>query len=383
MDVDARAVFLRFFGDLPDPRAANRRHLLHDLLVIAVLAVLCRCDDVEEIVAWGEAHEPWLRTFLDLPHGIASPDTFERVLARLDPLALERALIAWAAALAEASGGRLIAIDGKSLRRSFHSAGATALVHMVSAWCEGNRLALAQLATDQKSNEITAIPGLLELLDLKGATVSIDAAGCQKAIAGKIVAGGGDYLLAVKKNQKGLHEAVGFYFDEAIREGWEGLPRLECQSVDGDHGRLETRRCWCVADTAWVKGQGQDWPGLRGLVCVEADREVFGGKRSVERRYFITSHDPREVGAAFLLQAVRGHWGIENRLHWCLDVCFREDGSRVRKGHAAENLSRLRRLALNLLRKLPQTKRVKSLKNKRLLCSWDHDYLLKALTGPE
>lgn len=383
MDVDARAVFLRFLGDLPDPRASNRRHLLHDILVIAVLAVLCRCDDFEEIAAWGEAHEPWLRTFLDLPHGVPCPDTFDRVLARLDPLALERALIAWAEALREASGGRLIAVDGKALRGSFQAAGSKALVHMVSAWCEGGRLALAQLAADQKSNEVTAIPRLLELLDLRGATVSIDAAGCQKAIARKIVEAGGGYLLAVKDNQKGLREAVGFYFEEAIREGWEGLPHLEHQTVDGDHGRLETRRCWCVADVGWLKGQGQDWPGLRGMVCVEADRLVFGGARTVERRYYITSHDPRAVGAGFLLGAVRGHWGIENRLHWSLDVCFREDQSRARTGHAAENLSRLRRLALNLLRRLPQTKRVKSLKSKRLLCSWDRDYLLKALTVPE
>lgn len=378
MEVDTRAVLLRFFGGLPDPRASNRRHLLHDLLILTVLGTLCHCDDFEDIVAWAEDHLDWLKSFLDLPHAIPSADTFERVLARLDPTALEARLLRWTQALQRASGGKLVAIDGKSLRRAFQRAGRLTLPHLVSAWSQENRLVLAQLATDQKSNEITAIPQLLALLDLKAATVTIDAMGCQKTIAQQIRDQGGHYLLAVKDNQPSLFEHVAFYFTEAIAAGWEGLPHVTCQSTDGDHGRLELRRCWAIADVGWLKGQGQDWPDLRGLVCVECDREVFGGKHSVERRYFITSHDPRQVGAQFLLDAVRGHWGIENRLHWCLDVCFREDESRVRTGHAAENLSRIRRLALNLLRRLATKPRL-SLKTKRRRCSWNPDLLLKAL----
>jgi len=378
MDVDARAVLLRFFGGLTDPRAANRRHLLHDLLILTVLGLLCRCDDFEEIVAWGHAHELWLRTFLDLPHGIPSPDTFERVFARLDPAALEARLGRWTTALQQAAGDRLVQVDGKSLRRAFQTAGRKTLPHLVSAWSQADHLVLAQVATAQKSNEITAIPELLALLDLQQATVSIDAIGCQKKIAQAILDREGDYLLAVKANQRDLHEAVRFFFTEAIAQGWEGLPHVQTQTTDSDHGRLEIRRCWATHQVAWLKTQDQDWPGLQGLVCVECDRLVFGGTHSVERRYFITSHDPRQVGAEFLLEAVRGHWSVENQLHWCLDVVFREDDSRVRKGHAGENLSRMRRLALHLLRKLPGPKRA-SLKTKRLLCSWKPDYLLKAL----
>jgi len=387
MEVDARGCLLRYFEHLTDPRAANVSHRLADLLAITLMAVLCRCDDWEEIAGWAVAHEAWLKTFLPLPHGIPSHDTFDRVFARLDPAQMERCFIDFTGAVAEQSGGRLIAIDGKTLRRSFDSGGRKAAIHMVSAWCQANQLVLGQLATDDKSNEIAAIPRLLGLLDVRGAVVTIDAMGCQKAIARKILDGGGDYLLAVKDNHKTLHEDVRLYMDEAIAAGWEGMEHDAHRTTEADHGRLEKRRCWVTHEVGWLRRLGHDWPELRGLVCVERDRQVFGGTRSIERSYYLTSLDPRKLGAADFLGHVRGHWEIENKLHWCLDVSFREDDSRLRKGHGAQNLSRMRRWAMNLLRPMPalnqpnKPARKVSLKVKRLMCSWDRDYMLKALTA--
>ena len=376
MDVDAPRGLLRFFQDLPDPRAANARHPLTDIMAIALMAVLSKAQDWVEVEAWGLANQLWLATFLGLPHGIPSHDTFGRVFAALSPEAFEEVFLAWMNALQKASGGKLIAIDGKTLRRSFQVAGAHSAVHMVSAWAQLNHLVLGQVATDAKSNEITAIPRLLELLDLKGATVTIDAMGCQKEIARQIVQAGGHYLLAIKDNQPTLHEEVKFLFDEAIAQGFEGMARSIHQELEADHGRIETRRCWSTREVEWFQDRDQ-WEGLGSFVCVECVREVMGGKTSTERRYYISSHDGRD--AAFLAQAVRGHWGIENRLHWCLDVCFQEDQCRVRKGHGAQNLSRLRRIALNLLRQ-DKTKKA-SLKTKRFLCSCDRQFLLNVLLG--
>ena len=388
MDVDASRGLLRYFKDVPDPRAANVSHSLYNMLVIALLAVLCRCDDWEEIAAWAAGNRDWLATFLDLPHGTPSHDTFDRVFARVDPLALERCLIAFTAAVADASEGRLLAVDGKRIRRSFDQGGRKAAIHMINAWDQRNELILGQLATDDKSNEITAIPKLLELLDVRGCVVSIDAMGCQRQIARKIIDGGGDYLLAVKGNQKELHEHVKFFFDESIAEGWDGLEPITHRSTDADHGRLETRRLWASHEVSWLQQQDQHWPKLGGLVCVEGERQVFGTDRITrERRYFITSLDPRRVGGERLLAAVRGHWGVENKVHWSLDVSFREDESRVRKGHGAQNLSRMRRLAMNLLRHRrglndpPGRKKKPSIKIKRLMCSWDRDYLLQTFTA--
>jgi len=383
MDVDASRGLLGYLAQMPDPRADNARHRLLDILAITILAVISRCDDWIEIAAWGRAQRDWLGEFLELSHGVPSHDTFGRVFARMDPEELERCVAGFLSGLVQASGGKLIAIDGKTLRRSFEAGGRKAAIHMVSAWCSINHLTLGQLATDAKSNEITAIPKLLALLDIRGALVSIDAMGTQKQIARQIVEQRGDYLLAVKDNHKTLHDDVRLFMDEAIAGGWEGMTHDYCQDVDADHGRLEVRRCWVSDDVRWLRRQGHDWPRIGGLVCVESERQVFGvdAQPTIERRYYITSRKPCREGAAAMLEATRAHWGIENKVHWCLDMVFGEDRSRVRKGHAAENLSRFRRLALTLVRRMQQVKPNTSLKVRRLMCSWDRQTLLNVLCG--
>jgi|TARA_B110000495_G_scaffold196325_1_gene205022 predicted transposase YbfD/YdcC len=378
MDVVASGDLMRPFNSVPDPRAHNIMHPMPSMLLIAIMAVICGAPDWQSVSQWARAKRKWLITFLDLPHGVPSHDTFTRLFARIDPDAFERCFLQWATDLMQTSGSQLIAIDGKTLRRSFDSAHRNNAIHMVSAWCQLNHLVLGQLTTEEKSNEITAIPKLLELLDLHDATVSIDAMGCQKQIAKTIIDGDGDYLLAVKGNQKTLHDDVRFFLDESIQQNFAGVKHVATENIDAGHGRLEHRRLWASGEVDWLKQQGHDWPGLGGIVCVECERLVFGeAAPSIQRRYYITSHDPHKLGADTLLAYARGHWGVENQLHWQLDVSFREDERRLRKGHGAENFSRLCRLALNLL-KSEKTLKL-GIANKRLNCGWDHDYLLKVL----
>lgn len=379
MDDCVSSDLLRPFDKLPDPRAHNTVHPFGNILLIAIMAVLCGADDWQNVSRWGKAKAKWLSTFMNLSTGVPSRDTFRRVFALIDPDAFEQCFIAWAAQLVRVTEGRLVAVDGKTIRRSFARASGKGAMHLVSAFCERNHLVLGQLAVTDKSNEITAIPRLLQLLSLKDATVSIDAMGCQKTIAQTIVDEEGDYLLAVKDNHKTLHEDIRFFFEDAIAQGDEQLVTLDAPQVDGDHGRLETRQVWATSNVTWLKQRGHDWANLAGIVCVQSQRQTFGpeGKTSIERRYYITSHAPRKVGAARLLAMSRGHWAVENNLHWSLDVSFAEDQRRLRTGHGAENFSRLCRLALNLL-KAEKTPRL-SINSKRLQCGWDNDYLLKVL----
>lgn len=366
----------RHFASLPDPReASGQRHSLMDILTVAICGVLCSSDSWAEIEEFGLAHEPWLRTFLDLTYGIPSHDTFGRVFAALDPEAFERCFMSWMGTLAERSQGRLVAIDGKALRGSFEHAWKREAVHLVSAFAVANRTVFGQIAVDSKSNEITAIPKLLALLDLRGAIVSIDAMGCQKNIAAQIVQHGGDYVLAVKENQPQLHQQTKALLDEAWLEKFNGMAHDRCEDTDAGHGRIETRRVACTSEVNWLKCRAE-WPGLRSIAVVESTR-IVGTQTTTERRYFISSLDG--LNAAMLARAIRGHWAIENQLHWSLDVSFREDHSRVRVRHAAQNFSRLRRLALNLLRR---DKRCKlGIKGKRLRAGWDHNYLLGLLSA--
>ena len=363
-----------YFGGIPDPReASGRRHRLDDILTIAICAVICGADDWTDIALFGNSKKEWFATFLDLPHGVPSHDTFGRVFAALDAEALEGCFLSWIKALVQGSKGRLIAIDGKTLRRSFDRANKKAAIHMISAWSSANALAFGQVATDAKSNEITAIPKLLELLDLSGVTVTIDAMGCQTKIARQITAQGGDYVLALKGNHGTFHEEVTLFLDQAIEKGFPGISHDYHEQTESDHGRIETRRAWCTPEVEWFEDRGQ-WPGLRSFVAVECDRNVEG-KTTSQRRYFISSLDGQN--AQVMAHAIRCHWGIENNLHWSLDVSFNEDQSRARKGNSAENLSRLRRIALNLLKRDISAK--VGIKKKRHKAGWDHDYLLHVL----
>lgn len=378
MDAQSDGGLLRFFRGVPDPRGCNKLHSLTDLLVIAICAVICGADGWAQVEQFAKAKKKFFKSFLTLPHGIPSHDTFGRVFARLNPDAFEACFVAWTRSLSQtAAGEKLISIDGKAIRHSFaHAWDKSGMAHLVSAFASANRMVFGQLAVKDKSNEITAIPKLLELLDVRGATVTIDAMGCQKIIAQKIRDGKGDYYLAVKENQPQLHQKVKRLLDEAILENFAGMKHDFFEQSNGGHGRIETRRVWITPEVQWLGELRQEWAGLNLLVAVEAVRQMKG-KRSTERRYYIASNPKATARQA--AESIRGHWGIENQLHWSLDMSFAEDASRIRKGHAAENFSRLRRIALNLLQR--ETTRKVGIKTKRLIAGWDHDYLLGLLTG--
>jgi predicted transposase YbfD/YdcC len=367
--------FLRFFNDIPDPRGPNAIHKFTDILILAFCGVICGADSWVNVEAFGKSKLTWFKTFLELPAGIPSHDTFGRVFAVLDPDAFERCFSAWMRSLVSLGRGKLIAIDGKSIRRSFeHAWDKSGMTHLVSAFAAANQMVFAQVAVEDKANEIVAIPRLLELIDLRGSIVTIDAIGCQRRIAEQIKAAGGDYLLALKENQPNLHQKVSRLMDEAILESFKGMSHGFCETVDGDHGRIETRRVWVSDEVHWLK-LDEPWPGLASLAAVEAVREV-NGKTSVERRYYISSLTTTDAPA--VAQLIRGHWSVENNLHWQLDVSFREDERRIRKGHGAENFSRLCRMALNRLKADKTTKA--SMQTKRLKAGWDDYYLFKLLT---
>jgi len=374
MDVGASRGVLRVLEQVEDPRVNRTKlHSLPDILLVTICAVLSGADSWTEVELFGRTKLEWLRGYIPLANGIPSHDTFGRVFARLDPLQLEKCFFQWMSALAQATNGRLIAIDGKTIRRSFDQASGKAAIHMVSAWCEANHLVLGQLATEEKSNEITAIPRLLEMLDVRNAVVTIDAMGCQKAIAQKIIEEKGHYVLQLKENQPALHALVKETFDELTSRGIPCVPYMYHEETNAGHGRVETRRVWTTDWTDWYQ-ERHEWVGLKSFVCVESTRQI-GDHRSTERRYFISDLDGKD--AKVMLGYVRGHWGIENKLHWSLDMTFREDNLRNRVGHSAQNLSRIRRLALNLLRR-DKTCKVGA-KGKRLKAAIETDYLLQVL----
>lgn len=314
-----------------------------------------------------------MRTFLELPHGIPSHDTFGRIFAALEVRAFEHAFQSWILDWAGTSEGKLMALDGKTIRRSLDRASGKAAIHLVSAWVHENHAVFGQLAVDGKSNEITAIPKLLEMLNLKKATVTIDAMGCQKDIAQKVVARGGQYVLAGKANQGTLHEDIRLFLDDAMEHDFRGMEHDSYEQTEKGHGRLESRRCWTTSQIEWRR-QRHDWPGLQSIAVLDRRRQI-GEQVTTERRYFISSLPGRT--AQRIGQAVRNHWSVENELHWSLDLCFAEDQSRARIGNAAENLSRVRRLALTLLKQ--ETTAKVGIKGKRLLAGWDEKYLLRVL----
>jgi len=374
MSVPTPVSLLEHFADLTDPRVERTKlHQLLDILVMAMCATICGAEGWEDFAEFGQAKREWFETFLELPNGIPSPDTFRRVLQRLDPREFEACFVRWVQSVNKIASGQLVALDGKQLRGSRDVAADLSAIHMVSAWACENRLVLGQVKVDKKSNEITALPELLRALALTGCIVTIDAMGCQTKIAEQIIEGEADYVLALKGNQGTLHEDIVSYFGWAEKTGFTQIPYTFHETLEKDHGRIEERRCWATSDVEWLEPKAQ-WQGLQSIVMVEADREVRGRERTLERRYFISSL-PAE--AKPLLAAVRGHWGIENQLHWCLDVAMREDASRIRTDHAPENVAVLRHIALNLLKQERSCKL--GIKRKQLKAGWDHDYLLKVL----
>jgi predicted transposase YbfD/YdcC len=361
----------RYFADLPDPRVdRTKKHALADILVIALCAVICGADSWEEVEAFGEAKEGWLKRFLRLPNGIPSHDTFNRVFARLDPRKFGACVADWLAGACEAAGLRHIAIDGKAVRSAPRGTFSGCL-HLVSAWAAENRLILGQEAVADGSHEIAAIPDLLRVLELEGALVTLDAAGCQKEIARQVRGGGGDYLLAVKGNQPALHEAVQAVFERAFEADFAGVRHDGHESVEDGHGRHEERYVTVVYDP---QGLPPEWPDVAAVVLVGRER-ASGGERAETVHYYITS---RRGTAAELGTLIRRHWAVENELHWCLDVAFREDANRTAAGHAGANLGLVRRVAASLLKQDPGKG---SIKAKRLKAALDEEYLSQALQG--
>lgn len=370
------------FQNLPDPRVNRTKdHELIDLLVIAICTLLCGGESFNDMADFGHAKRDWFEKFLTVRHGIPSHDTFNRLSAALDPKAFGECFVRWTQSLRQALAQEIVALDGKALRRAVDAD--QSMNYVVSAWAERNELVLGQWKVANKSNEITAVPELLRVLELAGCIVTVDAMGCQKKIAREIVEADADYVLALKGNQETVHEEVKTYLDAALAEHAAPRPpgaRLspgaatlaKWETVEKDHGQIETRRYYQRAELAWFADRAK-WEGLRSVGMVEAIREV-GGKTTVERRYCLPSL-PLDVET--FARAVRGHWGVENKLHWVLDVWFREDQSRARAGHAAENLATLQRLALNLLKREKTKKR--GIKGKQLNAGWDHAYLLRLL----
>lgn len=381
MDAQPNNLITRMFDDLEeidDPRADNARHFLTDILVIAILGVISGADDYPGVVEFGRDQQQWLKTFLRLPHGIPSISTFRRVFAALKPRVLMEVMHRWSGELAGAMKGKQIAIDGKTLRRSFDHGWDKSGLHVVTAWCVEENLVLAQQAVQDKSNEITAVPELLKLLDLRGAVVTVDALNTQKRIAEQIVNGQGDYLMAVKENHPTLHDSLRRNLDEMILEKFDGVEHVYHETTNAGHGRIETRRVWATQQIDWLQGR-EDWKELNSVVAVESTRQIIGkAEKSSQRRYFIGSL-PCTGGERFANLA-RNHWSIENSQHWCLDMAFNEDQNRVRKNHGDQNLAVLRRIALGLLRR---DKTVKlGAKNKRLKASRNREYLLQVLLSP-
>jgi predicted transposase YbfD/YdcC len=370
-----QAAITAYFSVLEDPRRYNRRHKLLDIVVIAICAAICGAEGWEDIELFGETKEEWLREFLELPHGPPSDDTYRRVFAALDAEEFQICFMDWIEAVEELTQGQVIAVDGKTLRRSHDRSQSKKALQMVSAWASANGLVLGQRKVDGESNEITAVPELLDVLEIAGCIVTLDAIHCQTETVETIVNKGADYVLPVKENQPRLLEALQGLFDDPAEMRW-----VECEyhrTEDRGHGRVEIRECWSTSDPEYLNyiGTLAEWRGLQSIVMIQTERQL-GDKTTVSRRYFISS---LRSDAERLLQAVRGHWGIENKVHWVLDIAFREDDCRIRKGYSAENFAVLRHIALNLLRRETSAKR--SIKGKRMKAALDEKYLFKVLTG--
>ena len=367
---------VKYFESLPDPRhTRNRRHLLVDVIVIAVCGVIVGCEGPTAIVRWAKAKKDWLGQLLDLPNGIPSRDCLRRVLSALKPEAFQECFGRWIAdcLTGDADGShRTIAIDGKTMRRSHDRPGGLGPLHLVSAWASEQGIALGQIATEEKSNEITVIPELIDHIDIQGAVVTIDAMGCQREIAKKIKGGGGDYVLAVKDNQPKLHQAIHEFFAEALEDDLGQMPHHRHETHETGHGRMDDRYYYLAKlpdDFAFKK----QWPSIKAIGVAIRVMEKSDGTKSDDVRYFIAS---RYLSGERFARSVRGHWGIENSLHWVLDVTFNEDQSRARERRMADNLSWLRRFGISLLKQHPSKD---SIKGKSQIAGWSNDFLMQVL----
>jgi len=372
---------IEHFQVLKDPRVERTRdHELMDIVVIGLCCFICGGESFNDMEQFGEAKLDWFKTFLKLPNGVPSHDTFNRLFCALDPQNFLECFLSWTQSVRAAIPQEIVALDGKALRRAIDAGSAPRCI--VSAWAEDNGLVLGQWEVDQKSNEITAIPQILRALELSGCIVTLDAMGCQKKIAREIKESEADYVLALKGNQGTMHQEVKTFLDQALAERKKPRPKAapapkaaavleEFETIEKDHGRIETRRYYLSAELDWFQDKPQ-WEGLRTVGMVEAVRQI-NGQSTVERRYYLSSLG---LDVKAFARAVRGHWGIENKLHWMMDVAFGEDQSRARSGHAAHNLATLRRLALNLLKR---EKKKRSVRGKQLDAGWDNTYLLKVI----
>lgn len=364
-----------FFGGMDDPRVdRTKKHDLLEVLVVTLCAVICGADSCVDVEIFGKARLDLFRTFLELPNGIPSHDTIGRILAALDPDELAKGFAAWVAWLCEDLAGEIIPIDGKTLRRSYDRAKGKSSVHLVSAWASQTGLSLGQVAVDDKSNEITAIPRLLKILNIRGATITLDAMGCQTQIAEQIIQQEGDYVLAVKGNQEKLYEEVKRVMEEVrqpINEAHVGY----FESTEKGHGRIETRKVWSTDRVDWMHEKDR-WTGLAGVTLVESQRTI-GQVTSTEHRYYITSH--KGTNAGYMAHAIRSHWAIENTQHWTLDMVFNEDGSRIRMQNADQNMALFRKMALNLIKQEKSTKA--SVNSKRNRAAWEINYLFTVLAA--
>lgn len=364
------------FGQMEDPRVERSiQHKLIDIITIAICAVICGADTWVDIETYGLAKQEWFKQFLELANGIPSHDTFARVFARLNPEQFQQNFLSWIKSISNVTEGEVVAIDGKTLRHSYDKAQDKSAISLVSAWATNNRLVLGQIKVDEKSNEITAIPELLKVLSLRGCIVTIDAIGCQKEIVKLIAGQEADYVITLKKNQGSLYKRVEALFSEALRSKYQGFTHSSFRRSQESHGREETRYCVMLSNIQNQIAPEGEWQNLQSIGRADVMRTV-NGKTKIETRYFISS---LPNNAKLLADSVRQHWGIENSLHWVLDVAFREDDSRIRKDNAPQNFAILRHIAHSLLQ---QNKSVKTgIKNKRLKAGWDNEYLAKVLFG--
>lgn len=364
---------IEHFSVIADPRVERgKEHRLIDVILISLCAMLCGAETFVDFEDFGKAKREWLKTFLELPNGIPSHDTFGRIFALLDPEQFSECFRNWTQSIRTAVGAEIVSIDGKTLRRSHDRANGKKAIHMVSAWARENGVVLGQIKVDEKSNEITAIPELLRVLELTGCIVTIDAMGTQKKIASEIRNADADYVLALKGNHETVHDEVKTFLEDARANGFAKVPVSTLETVEKEHGRIETRRYWITGAIDWMADR-LEWEGLKSIGMVESLRDV-DGKITTERRFFLCSIPPEADPFA---RAVRGHWAIENTLHWSLDVSFGEDQCRVRAGYAAQNLALLRHMTLNILK--ADTTKKRGIKGKQKNAGWDLTYLLSLL----